>query len=125
MIERLFIILLFTALSLGVYVAFKAVHMQRMGHVVTNFGQPTLLYFRSDNCPPCATQASYLEQLQQKWQGNLTIQKIDTDAEPDKARQYGVFTLPTTILVDPIGQVRQVNYGLTNVQKLSQQLSTL
>jgi thioredoxin-like negative regulator of GroEL len=71
------------------------------------------------------TQAHYVEQLAHKWPGDLTIQKIDTDTEPDKARQYGVFTLPTTILVDKMGEVRQVNYGLTNSNKLAQQLHSL
>lgn len=98
--------------------------MQRLGRVEGQM-QPMLLYFRSDQCAPCVTQARYLEQLEQSWNGRVTIQKIDTDAQPEKAHQYGVFTLPTTILVDNVGQIRQINYGLTNVQKLSQQLSTL
>jgi thioredoxin 1 len=124
MIERIFIILLLTLAGLGLFTAFRAYHMRRLGSV-EGLDQPLLLYFRSDHCAPCVTQARYLEQLEQNWNGRLVIQKIDTDAEPNKAQQYGVFTLPTTILVDNLGQVRQVNYGLTNVHKLSQQLRAL
>ncbi len=125
MFERLLIIFVLMALGWGAYAVFKAVHMRRLGRVTAVPNQPTLLYFRSDNCAPCVTQSRYLEQVQQRWNGRLAIQKIDTDTEPEKARQYGVFTLPTTILVDAVGQIRQVNYGLTNVQKLYQQLSVL
>lgn len=125
MFERLLIILVLMALGLGTYAVFKAVHVWQLGRVAAVANQPTLLYFRSNNCAPCVTQSRYLEQVQQKWNGRLTIQKIDTDTEPEKASQYRVFTLPTTILVDAVGQIRQVNYGLTNVQKLSQQLRAL
>ena len=124
MIERILLILLLTLIGSSTYIAFKSYHMWRLGSV-TGQNKPQLLYFRSDHCAPCLTQAHYLEQLEQRWNGRLTIQKIDTDAEPDKAQHYGVFTLPTTILVDNLGKIRQINYGLTNVQKLLQQLSSL
>lgn len=124
MYERILIILLLAVVGSGAFSAFRAFHMRRLGHV-ESFNQPLLLYFRSDHCAPCVTQSRYLDQLVQKWNGRIIIQQIDTDAEPDKARQFGILTLPTTILIDSVGQVRQVNYGLTNVQKLSQQLNAL
>lgn len=122
MIERILIIFAFVPVGSGAYTTFKTFHMKRLGEL-NSTSKPLLLYFRSDHCAPCVTQAHYLEQLEKKWNGNLTIQKIDTPTEPDKAHQYGVFTLPTTILVDSLGQVRQVNYGLTNSQKLSMQVA--
>ena len=47
---------------------------------------------------------------------------IDTDTEPETAQRFGVMTLPTTILVDDNGAVRDVNYGLTNAHKLNKQV---
>ncbi len=124
MIERILIIVILALFGSGAYTAFKTFHMKRLGGL-SNESKPLLLYFRSDQCTPCETQARYLEQLEKKWNGNLIIQKIDTDIEPDKAHQYGVFTLPTTVLVDDLGKVRQVNYGLTNSQKLSAQVASM
>lgn len=124
MIERILIILLLALIGAGAYAAFKAYHLRRLGTVESQ-NRLQLLYFRSEHCAPCVIQAHYLEQLAQHWNGNLAIQKIDTDAEPDKAQQYGVFTLPTTILVDNVGKIRQINYGLTNVQKLSMQVASM
>lgn len=124
MIERILIILLLAFIGSGAYITLKSFHVRRLGSVAGQ-NKPQLLYFRSDYCASCETQARYLDQLEQRWNGRLTIHKIDTDAEPDKAQQYGVFTLPTTILVDNWGKIRQINYGLTNVQKLSQQLRAL
>jgi thioredoxin-like negative regulator of GroEL len=124
MIERILIIVILALVGSGAYTAFKTFHMKRLGGL-NNESKLLLLYFRSDQCAPCVTQARYLEQLEKKWNGDLIVQKIDTDIEPDKAHQYGVFTLPTTILVDNVGQIRQINYGLTNTQKLSQQCSQI
>ena len=36
-----------------------------------------------------------------------------------------MFSLPTTVLVDGRGQVRHVNYGLTDAHKLGRQLAQL
>lgn len=124
MIERILIIVILVLVISGAFTAFKTFHMKRLGKTI-NESRPLLLYFRSEQCAPCVTQARYLKQLENELNGNLTIQKIDTDVEPEKADQYGVFTLPTTILVDTLGKVRQVNYGLINLQKLSQQVSGL
>ena len=43
----------------------------------------------------------------------------------ETAARYHVFTLPTTILHDANGHIRQVNYGLTDERKLNRQLTEL
>ena len=126
MIERTVITFLLIAISLGGYAVFKWQHIRRLGRVdtaVTN--APTILYFHSDACAACPTQARFLEEVAQKGDGRLAIQPIDVQAEPEKASRHGVFTLPTTILIDAQGAVREINYGLTNTAKLQQQLTHL
>ncbi|MCP5099000.1 MAG: thioredoxin family protein [Chloroflexi bacterium] len=86
---------------------------------------PTLLYFRSDSCAACPTQGQFVSQLAQEWNGRLAIRKIDTDDEPETARRYGVMTLPTTIILDSVGIVKDINYGVTNTQKLNKQVASL
>ncbi|MFQ5419088.1 MAG: thioredoxin family protein [Anaerolineae bacterium] len=125
MIERLLIVLALTALGSGAFVALKQVHLRRLGRVAVADGRPTILYFRSDQCAPCVTQGRYLDKLETEWHGRVAIEKIDTDDEPDKAAQFNVFTLPTTLILDATGQVRQINYGLTDGRKLSMQVASV
>jgi len=117
----------FAAVAVGAFQAFRLVHMRRMTHSAGGSGRdvPTLLYFHSDNCAVCPTQGRMLDQLVTKWSGRLAIERIDAEQEPETASRYGVFSLPTTILIDTTGQVKQVNYGLTHTAKLERQLSTL
>ena len=124
MIERLIFTLILVLVATAVYLAFKRRHRQKIGPV-SAAGLPTILYFGSDHCAACPTQAHYLAQLDGEWHGRVVIQKIDAEREPEKASQYRIFTLPTTILVDAVGQVREINYGLTNSHKLNKQVASL
>ena len=87
--------------------------------------RPTILYFRSDACAPCQTQARILDVLTAQYQGGLTVQRIDTDEEPEMARRYHVLTLPTTLIMDKKGQVHHINYGLADTRKLARQLESV
>jgi len=127
MFERLIVSFAIILISTGALVTFRHLHVRRVGRVAIDEGaavddRPTLLYFRSDSCGPCYTQSHYLRALESEFDGQLSIQKIDADRERDKANHYGVFTLPTTLIVDRRGDVRHINYGLTATAKLAQQL---
>ncbi len=123
-LERLLIIVFLALLSTGAFTAYKQTHMRRVNRRVAPLatGQPTLLYFRSDSCAVCPTQSRYLAGVDN---GRYHLHTINVDHQPDLAHQYGVMTLPTTILLDPTGQVRDINYGLTPPHKLNQQLALL
>lgn len=126
MIERLFVTLILAGVGLLIYTVFTWWHRQHLTRAATESGaMPTLLYFGSDYCAACPTQARYLEQLDGEWHGRLAIQKVDADQEPEKTNQYRVLTLPTTILIDTAGKVREINYGLTHTQKLSKQVAKI
>lgn len=126
MITRIIFILSAVTLAIALYYAFKYWQMarisRRLSRSTTVSTQPTLLYFRSESCTVCPTQAHYIDTAAQEWNGRIAIQNIDAELEPDKANKYNVFTLPTTIIVDTQGKVREINYGLTQPHKLSQQI---
>ncbi len=124
MIERIIIVALLILIGAAVYYAYQYQHKRRLKIKLAE-DRPTLLYFRNDSCSPCMTQAHYLEILEKKFKDKFALQKIDTELEPEKAAKYGVFTLPTTLLVDPQGDVKYINYGLTNTFRLSQQLERI
>ena len=122
MTERLVISLILVIIGFAAYHLFVQSHKSR---VASAAGQPRLLYFRSDRCAPCTAQSRYLEQLPVHVQQQVTIQKIDADQEREVAARYHVFTLPTTLLLDRTGSVRHINYGLTDVGKLTRQLENV
>ncbi|MFW6069110.1 MAG: thioredoxin family protein [Chloroflexota bacterium] len=130
MFERILISLALIILLLVAYGLFQARHRVRVQKAVRRqvtlaMGQPSLLYFWSDDCAPCVTQAQFLQQLPEQVREQVRVEKIDAEKEREMAATYGVFTLPTTMLVDGQGSVRHVNYGLTDVRKLTGQLESI
>jgi thioredoxin-like negative regulator of GroEL len=127
MIERLFVILFLALVSIVAFQGLRFVHVRRIAQAADRRSRqvPTLLYFHSDSCAACPMQGRALDQLAKTWDGRLAIERIDAEREPEKATRYGIFSLPTTILIDTAGQVRQVNYGLTHAAKLERQLAIL
>ncbi len=130
MLERLFIAAALIVLGLGVYRLFAHWHRARASRAAISQGSrsdttPAILYFRSDQCAPCTTQARFLEQLAAQYGPRIAIHKIDADREPDAAGHYGIFTIPTTLVLDQAGQVRHANYGLTDTRKLTAQVQPL
>jgi thiol-disulfide isomerase/thioredoxin len=123
MLDRLALVLVLAAAGLAAYALLRQLHMRRMAPA-TAAGRPTLLYFRSDSCAVCPAQGRYVDQLAAQW-ADLTIERIDAERNPDTAARYRVFSLPTTVLIDGRGQVRHVNYGLTDAHKLGRQLAQL
>lgn len=128
MIERVALLLALSLAAVAAYYLLRAVHMRRMRPTTpypTKATTPALLYFRSDSCAICPAQGRIIEQLRAQWHDRVHIETIDAEREPEAAALYRVFTLPTTILRDSDGRIRQVNYGLTEERKLSRQLTEL
>lgn len=124
MIERVLVVVLLVLVGAAVYYAYQHQHKRRL-KVELAPDRPTVLYFRSDSCSPCMTQSHYLEELERKFLDKFAMHKIDTELEPEKAAKYGVFTLPTTLVIDRQGEVKYINYGLTNTFRLSRQLESV
>jgi thiol-disulfide isomerase/thioredoxin len=122
MLERLALVLVLAAAGGAAYALLRQLHLRRMPSVAA--AGPTLLYFRGDSCAVCPAQGRYVDQLAAQ-RADLTIERIDAERDPATAARYRVFSLPTTVLIDGRGQVRHVNYGLTDAHKLSRQLAQM
>jgi len=53
----------------------------------------------------------------------VVVRKVDALAEPELADTWGVLTVPTTVVLDPSGKARAVNYGVAEASKLIEQLA--
>jgi thiol-disulfide isomerase/thioredoxin len=121
--ERVLLAVTFAGVAVLIYFYFRALQMRRASRNTSTASRPAVLYFRADWCAPCATQARFLEQIAQEFGDRLAIEKIDADRQQDQLQRFGVFTLPTTLVVDPYGVVRHANYGLVDVRKLGRQVA--
>lgn len=59
---------------------------------------PVLVDFYANWCAPCKAMAPILDEVAREKRGAILIAKLDTDAAPDIAQQYGIRAIPTLIL---------------------------
>jgi thioredoxin 1 len=71
---------------------------QDFGEQVLKSSMPVLVEFTADWCPPCKVLAPIVHQIAHKYEGNLRVGVMDSDANPQTILQYGVMGLPTLIL---------------------------
>lgn len=86
-------------------------------------GHPAILAFTSPDCAACrAAQRPALEELTSLTAGRVATREIDILEAPDVAQAFGIFTVPTTVLLDGRGAVVAVNIGFASAEKLLSQL---
>jgi thioredoxin 1 len=66
-------------------------------------GKPVLLQLGAHWCPPCRKQLPVMAELGTEQDAFLTA-FLDVDAHPDKARDYGVSSIPVLIFFDADGR---------------------
>ncbi|NLY81510.1 MAG: thioredoxin [Clostridiales bacterium] len=83
---------------------------------VVNSDVPVLIDFFATWCGPCKMQGPILDELAEEMK-DVKICKIDVDKEPDIARQFGVMSIPT-IMVMKKGEVTFKQPGLRQKREL-------
>ena len=101
------------------------------GNVRAATEYPTILYFSASSCHQChSLQRPWLEEVQKELlaeqpNGGLRLVTYSVDENPDVAKQWGIRTVPTTIIIDANGNLLHINNGLVSKAQLLRQLTNL
>lgn len=67
-------------------------------------GMPVFVDFYAEWCGPCKLAAPVVDKLADEYQGKILIVKVDTDANQKVSQQFGIMSIPTTVLLKKDGE---------------------
>lgn len=89
-------------------------------------GAPAIVYFTTPSCAPCKTQQMpALKQLQAELRAPVQVIQVDATEDTEAADRWGVFSAPTTFVLDREGHPRHVNRGVASADLLRRQLEAV
>lgn len=92
----------------------------------TNKAHVRILAFSTPDCQQChRLQVPALQRVLEARGEAVAIVDIDATASPELAQHYQVLTVPTTVVLDAIGQPHTVNYGFANTRRLLEQVDAV
>ncbi len=126
MLERIVVSIVLVGAGIVAY-QFLLFAQQRWAKVGSKRGarpdRSALLVFTSPTCAPCKLQQlPIVERLMVDWHDKIDVDVVDVSERPEVAAQYGVWSLPTTIVLDRQRNVIAINQGVASERKLREQL---
>ena len=134
MIERLGVAIVLLVIGFLAYQVLRRYHIRKTAATSSQDpilnglkpGVPAIVYFTTPGCIPCVTQQQpALQRMQTQLGDSIQVIQIDASENSEAADRWGVFSAPTTFILDNVKQVRDVNYGVADTPKLIRQLDSL
>lgn len=86
-------------------------------------GIPAIVYFTTPTCAPCRLQQTpNLVRLQDEMGSQVQIIRVDASENPEAASRWGVFSVPTTFVLDRHGIPHSVHNGVVGTEQLKREL---
>ena len=79
---------------------------------------PTLKSLSTPTCPACLQMAKVLDEINDKYAGKLTAEKVNVEEHPEMAREYNVRYVPTLLFMDAEGKVVQQEVGYRSLDEV-------
>ncbi len=82
--------------------------------------------FYADWCAPCKVMTPVIEEIRKEYEGKITLEEIDVDANQPLTNQYGVLSIPTYLILkddQEVGRLVGVNPKARLVEVINQALA--
>jgi thioredoxin-like negative regulator of GroEL len=127
MLERIVLVIALALIALLTYQGLLLLQRRRAARRSLDraaTGRSAVLVFTSPTCAPCKLQQlPIIDRVLVDWHDKIEVDVIDVTERPEVAAQYGVWSLPTTIVLDANQHVIAINQGVAHEKKLREQIA--
>lgn len=132
MIPRLVLVVVVGALVMLAFWVGKRITLQRSRRAVADHGwndadfsgsAVTIVMFKGPSCTQCAAQRSVIAAVQQN-HPDVGYVELDAGTDTELARRLAVLTVPTTVVVDSLGNIIHRNGKLVDEAALARQIDS-
>ena len=86
--------------------------------------EPVMIDFYADWCGPCQMMGPVVANFAEEYAGKVKIGKVNTDAEPQLAKDYQVMSIPNFVFIKD-GKVVDQAIGAVSADALKEKLDAL
>ncbi len=87
--------------------------LQERGTVVIDFFAPW--------CMPCKKMSPVVDKIAQEYEGSVKVGKVNIEEEPELAKEFGVMSIPTLIVMKE-GKVQKRSVGLKTKKEVEKMI---
>lgn len=82
---------------------------------------PVLVDFYAEWCGPCKMMAPVIEELAQELKGQVKVEKMNVDENPQTSQNYGVMSIPTLIYFEK-GDPKKTMIGFRSKEEILKEI---
>ncbi len=93
---------------------------------LVQLGRPAILAFSTPGCAECRSlQRPALEKLAASLGDGVQVAHLSVPEHPTLIEQFGILTVPATVILDERGKARHINLRYASAERLQTQLGEL
>ncbi|GHS91138.1 hypothetical protein AGMMS49957_17900 [Synergistales bacterium] len=79
---------------------------------------PTLKMLSTPTCPACVQMSRVLDEIKERYAGEINTEKINVQEDRETARQYNVMYVPTLLFVGRDGEILKQDVGCKPIEEV-------
>ncbi|GHV42223.1 hypothetical protein FACS1894187_24350 [Synergistales bacterium] len=79
---------------------------------------PTLKMLSTPTCPACVQMSRVLDEIKERYAGELVAEKVNVQEDRETARQYNVMYVPTLLFIGRDGEILKQDVGYKSIDEV-------